>query len=1799
MSYVKSHIIFYFKNWVCWVSVLVFSIVFHGNSIGQTITAATGGTGISADNAISGTFTSLTGPVITETAAGQISTGTIVFNAPSGWEFNTAQVVTGTVTLAPGLNGSTKLQLASTTATPTASTITFTVSQSSDNGGNRAGRITFSNIQVRPTSGILSGTKNITNSGGAIFSGISYGSLSLVVGATYEIAVETANDGSGSVVSAQNLEAGTSLEVFAVSRDESGNFLSNPVVDTWSILNGTPEVDNSDLSSSGGTASVTLSSNLVGSGQIQATLTGHSLSTPTGLISVIPAAANNLTFDTAPTTADTAGVLFSPQPVIKMVDIYGNTITDYSGETLTASLFTGTGTLQGTVSQAFASGVVTYSDLSHLVANNIKIKFEVSGFPSLLSNDITIHPDVPTALTFAVQPPNGAKGSELIPVPEVQVIDQYGNEIDTLGITIDLEKETGTNAVLANNSQTTNANGRAVFSGFQLNKTGTFTIRAVQNPAGLTQEISNSFVIQDAGSLTNFIIDTVSAASIGTGPIGDVVAGDSVFIKITAVDSRGYVMDANINVPGTDNPSFNGKAFLSIPGQTGIGFGDSTNSFVDGVLLDTLILETTGNFTMTASRGSIITSSNAFDVIPTLPSLQLSTISASPTSIVADGSTTTILEVQIIDTLGNLYSSSATETIAFTLSEGGGTLLSTITDNGDGTYEQTLQSPTTSGTETVGFTIDGNPADMEETVTYAPGGFTKFGVELVSVSDKTAGTAFDINIYAQDANDNTITSFNGNVNITSSKTASTGLGTFALSSGELLGHTVNLTESGAGDATITVINSASSQTGTTSAFTVLPDVLDITSCDIYTANRFIDYVSGSTDIFLQFKDQFGNNLLDDSEISSFSVDIVSPASPTGSLALFSPVGASLYSGTLSATGSAEVDSITATINGVNISDTVTVYLAEVNEWTSQGGGGSNPQKWSNAGNWTLGVPTSNQAVFIPSTPSGAATKFPQTDAGSPITVGFVEIDVGASLNIESGFTFTISENVSGSGTLIADNATVNIGGDITISNLNAAGSTVNLNGTDSQTISGSLVSGTLNITNTSNPVIVSSSGYVNAGTALNISSGATLTLNTGASMELYGSLTGAGTLNPGTSDILIGGDISLSNVDFSNSDVYLNGTAAQDVSVDLTYSNLYIQNTTATVTLSGNTTVNSTIDLSAASTLQVDGSLTANAIDATGATLGIAGNLDITTITSPPTTTIFNGTSDQTLSFLDSFNNLTVNKSSGDLLAEADVLVDGTLTMTTGDLVMGSGTNLLADTRVITSGRIRFQRIFSEEGWYAISSPVDNSESFSDFLGGVLTQGYTGSDLGALAADSLQPNVLWYDETYNPAIPADELPVTDMRRWRAPSNATDLITPGRGYFLYVFPNVPLDPDYGSIDLPDTIDVGDVGNENPFSSSEFDLNVTFTEATDQDLAFNGWNLVGNPFGATIDWDDASNWTKTNIDASIYVWDHTANSGFGDYLVWNGVYGSLGDGLIAPFQAFWVKTNALSPSLVLQDGIKTSGGTFYNVTNNQTQDSVKSKVDPPPVISISLSTDSLKKETFIMFSDEGSMGKDKYDAYLLEPFTNSYLELYTRMEDGTPVVINSLYRRFGIDLEIPLYVDGYMRGKSISEKITIKLDSTTNIPDSWEMTLIDQVTKQKTILNRTSEYSFSISSSSAKTRSKSGFSTQANRNGQSERFILKISPGEDSNGLPDEFGLSQNYPNPFNPSTKIDVQIPLQSVAQLKIYDILGREVATIVDRELTSGVHTFEWNTRGLATGIYISRLITSGGVFTKKMTLIK
>lgn len=92
---------------------------------------------------------------------------------------------------------------------------------------------------------------------------------------------------------------------------------------------------------------------------------------------------------------------------------------------------------------------------------------------------------------------------------------------------------------------------------------------------------------------------------------------------------------------------------------------------------------------------------------------------------------------------------------------------------------------------------------------------------------------------------------------------------------------------------------------------------------------------------------------------------------------------------------------------------------------------------------------------------------------------------------------------------------------------------------------------------------------------------------------------------------------------------------------------------------------------------------------------------------------------------------------------------------------------------------------------------------------------------------------------------------------------------------------------------------------------------------------------------------------------------------------------------------------------------------------------------------------------------------------------------------------------------------------------------------------------------------------------------------------------SSEVPDEFKLTQNYPNPFNPSTNIEFAIPKAAFVSLVVYDLLGREIETLVSKELNAGTYRADWNATKYTSGVYFYKLITEGFSETKKMILAK
>jgi hypothetical protein len=92
---------------------------------------------------------------------------------------------------------------------------------------------------------------------------------------------------------------------------------------------------------------------------------------------------------------------------------------------------------------------------------------------------------------------------------------------------------------------------------------------------------------------------------------------------------------------------------------------------------------------------------------------------------------------------------------------------------------------------------------------------------------------------------------------------------------------------------------------------------------------------------------------------------------------------------------------------------------------------------------------------------------------------------------------------------------------------------------------------------------------------------------------------------------------------------------------------------------------------------------------------------------------------------------------------------------------------------------------------------------------------------------------------------------------------------------------------------------------------------------------------------------------------------------------------------------------------------------------------------------------------------------------------------------------------------------------------------------------------------------------------------------------------SGNIPIKFELSQNYPNPFNPVTQIKYQITNNSFVNLIVYDILGKEVATLVNKNQTAGTYEVKFDASKVSSGVYFYKLISGSFSDIKKMTVVK
>lgn len=605
----------------------------------------------------------------------------------------------------------------------------------------------------------------------------------------------------------------------------------------------------------------------------------------------------------------------------------------------------------------------------------------------------------------------------------------------------------------------------------------------------------------------------------------------------------------------------------------------------------------------------------------------------------------------------------------------------------------------------------------------------------------------------------------------------------------------------------------------------------------------------------------------------------------------------------------------------------------------------------------------------------------------------------------NGNTLTISGNFGRtSGDLVVDGAS-----SIIVNGSGTLPATVGLFGASLQTLTLNRASSTFPFTasvTVSNLNLID--GALNNGTGLQIATGGTITRNAGTmstspgGSNLYNlDYISSGTINTGpefhSNDTRVdnvemngGGTVTLSADRTINGDLILASGDFNIGSNTLTLEGNLIANSSSTFT--GGTVVfdgNTTISGSAVPTfgnIQVNNtrSLTfpPGDFDVAGNVLFEAGS----TINSGTGTLLLSGGAAQSISGGGvSISNIRVDKISGaDVELTSPLIITGALRVVSansnfasdGNLVLRSTSDGTSNNARIgqllngasVSGDVTVERFMSAEGriYRYISTPVSGFSVAELQLDFPVTGSFTGTSVCA----GCTTNQSMF--SYNGATQAYE-------DFPASSN-TETLSAGVGYAAFIRQDV--------IGPPVTIDW-----TGPINQGTVPLPVSYNGTAES------WNLVGNPYPSSIDWDN-SGWTKTSIAGSISV----RNNNTGMFQTWNGATGSLPNGVIATGQAFWVRTTGVTPSLQVTEPVKTTAtGEFFREASDELNQFI-----------LTLSDGTVEDQAFFWVSEVASSGLDDFDAVKLNNFRDvgnvplMDLATYSYGEDALPMAINSVDR-----------------------------------------------------------------------------------------------------------------------------------------------------------------------------------------------
>ncbi|MFN6944670.1 MAG: immunoglobulin domain-containing protein [Cytophagaceae bacterium] len=482
----------------------------------------------------------------------------------------------------------------------------------------------------------------------------------------------------------------------------------------------------------------------------------------------------------------------------------------------------------------------------------------------------------------------------------------------------------------------------------------------------------------------------------------------------------------------------------------------------------------------------------------------------------------------------------------------------------------------------------------------------------------------------------------------------------------------------------------------------------------------------------------------------------------------------------------------------------------------------------------------------------------------------------------------------------------------------------------------------------------------------------------------------------------------------------------------------------------------------------------------------------------------FTGSSNQRVKGSTSFPDLTVNKSAGSLIIDDTTIVRGTLRLISGQVV--SNDKLSID---LNSGNIH------KEGNGNISGKITVIKNINRDLNTYIAMPLSNVKVKSIhntvpILTGRNANLFWYDES---------IPNPDRNiGWKEVSNHNNVLEKGKGYTL-------------KLSTP----------SNLYLTGDYDHNTSFdtlflTNTLSAKASSDGWNFIGNPYPETIDWDSPNMFRSNNVENAIYIYSQTSeNTGNWNYYI-NGESILNGSRYIGSMQGFWVKVN--EPGVGKIHMHRESRTNFVNPPVYRLSSQSSS-------LKLSVSHNNLKDELVLKLAEEATTGFDpKYDAKKMLNSQGS-VSIYSHSE-GDNYAINS-FNEFAENMVIPLSLYAPLDGI-----YTFKPENINSFDTSYDVYFEDKISEKLVNLRESSEVSMMM---------EKGFSR--------ERFYVHFYPAKAEEIISSSLdAVTKIDVRIYNIDQTAYVKINDCDLADIQVYDLLGREIIKYEGADLSSGLFSF-------------------------------